>query len=130
MRIAKTRGQSTAEYAIVIALVVGALVVMQVYVKRGVQGRFKDTTDDYVQTLGNNADWNNLGSTCSSVTYAGSADYKQWEYDKLSGKRTRNIQQQDTTESRTAAGQVTRNITEQNTGASGDYQKYDYKMGN
>jgi len=35
--------QSTAEYAIIIAIVVGAIVAMQVFVKRGIQGRIRDT---------------------------------------------------------------------------------------
>ena len=42
----KRRAQSTLEYALVIAVVVGALVAMQVYVKRGVQGRLKSAADD------------------------------------------------------------------------------------
>lgn len=41
----KKRAQSTAEYAIVLALVVGAVVAMQVYVKRGINSRIKDTVD-------------------------------------------------------------------------------------
>lgn len=39
------RGQSTAEYAILFGLVVGALVAMQVYIRRGLQGRVKDAVD-------------------------------------------------------------------------------------
>ncbi|MFH0854905.1 MAG: hypothetical protein V1869_00075 [Candidatus Omnitrophota bacterium] len=39
------KGQSTAEYAIVIGLVVAAVVAMQVYVKRGLQGKIKDAVD-------------------------------------------------------------------------------------
>lgn len=39
------RAQTTAEYAIVIALIVGAVVAMQVYVKRGLQGRMRDAVD-------------------------------------------------------------------------------------
>ena len=39
------KGQSTAEYAIVIGLVLAAVVGMQVYVKRGMQGKFKDASD-------------------------------------------------------------------------------------
>lgn len=39
------KGQSTAEYAIVIGLVIAAIVAMQVYVKRGLQGRVKDAVD-------------------------------------------------------------------------------------
>lgn len=40
------RGQSTLEYAIIIAVIVGALISMQVYIKRGVQGRLRQATDD------------------------------------------------------------------------------------
>ncbi|MBM3244957.1 MAG: class III signal peptide-containing protein [Candidatus Omnitrophica bacterium] len=39
------RGQTTAEYAILIALVVAAAMAMQIYVKRGLQGRVKDVVD-------------------------------------------------------------------------------------
>ena len=39
------KGQSTAEYAVVIGLVIAAAVAMQVYVKRGIQGKMKDATD-------------------------------------------------------------------------------------
>lgn len=39
------KGQSTAEYAIVIGLVIAAVVAMQVYVKRGIQGKMKDAAD-------------------------------------------------------------------------------------
>lgn len=40
------RGQSTAEYAILIGVVIAAVVGMQVYVKRGLQGKVKDVTDN------------------------------------------------------------------------------------
>jgi len=36
------KGQNTAEYAILIALIIAAAVGMQTYVKRGLQGRVKD----------------------------------------------------------------------------------------
>jgi len=40
-----SKGQSTAEYAIVIGLVIGAAVAMQIYVKRGLQAKMKDAVD-------------------------------------------------------------------------------------
>lgn len=40
------KGQNTAEYAILIALVIGAAIAMQTYVKRGIQGRVKDEVVD------------------------------------------------------------------------------------
>ena len=39
------KGQNTAEYAILIAVVIGAIVAMQLYVKRGLQGKVKDVSD-------------------------------------------------------------------------------------
>lgn len=39
------KGQGTAEYAILIGLVIGAIVVMQVYIKRSLQGKVKDAAD-------------------------------------------------------------------------------------
>lgn len=44
-RTNRTKGQSTAEYAIVIALVLGAAVGMQTYVRRTLQARVADATD-------------------------------------------------------------------------------------
>jgi Flp pilus assembly pilin Flp len=40
------RGQSTLEYAVLIVVIIGALLTIQVYIKRGVQGRLKQATDD------------------------------------------------------------------------------------
>jgi len=40
----KRKGQSTAEYAILIGLVIAAAVAMQIYVKRGLQARVHDAS--------------------------------------------------------------------------------------
>ena len=42
----RQKGQSTLEYAILIIIIIGALLSIQVYIKRGIQGRLKDATDD------------------------------------------------------------------------------------
>lgn len=42
----RKKGQSTLEYAVIIAVVVAALVAMQTYVKRGLQGRLRQASDD------------------------------------------------------------------------------------
>jgi len=39
------KGQNVLEYSILIALVVGAAIAMQTYVKRGLQGRVKNAVD-------------------------------------------------------------------------------------
>lgn len=40
------KGQSTLEYAILIIIIIGALLSLQVYIKRGIQGRLKSSADD------------------------------------------------------------------------------------
>ena len=40
------RGQSTLEYAVLVVVIIGALLTIQVYIKRGVQGRLKSAADD------------------------------------------------------------------------------------
>ncbi len=40
------KGQSTLEYAIVVAIIVGGLLAMQFYVKRGWEGKLKTAADD------------------------------------------------------------------------------------
>ncbi|MBZ0165293.1 MAG: hypothetical protein K8I00_00700 [Candidatus Omnitrophica bacterium] len=42
----RKKGQSTLEYAILIIIIIGALLSIQVYIKRGVQGRLKGAADD------------------------------------------------------------------------------------
>ena len=38
-------GQSTVEYAVLAAVVVGALLAMQIYLKRGTMGKLREATD-------------------------------------------------------------------------------------
>ena len=43
----KTRGQSVAEYAILIGVVIAAIIGMQLYVKRGLQGKTRAVMDAF-----------------------------------------------------------------------------------
>lgn len=45
----RIRGQSVLEYAMIIAVVVGALLAMQIYMKRGLQGRLRESSDEIGQ---------------------------------------------------------------------------------
>lgn len=40
------KGQSTLEYAIIIAVVAGALLAMNIFMKRGVEGKLRSSTND------------------------------------------------------------------------------------
>jgi len=42
----RQKGQSTLEYVILIIIIMGALLSIQVYIKRGVSGRLKSAADD------------------------------------------------------------------------------------
>jgi len=57
LKLNKKKAQTTAEYAIVIAIVVGAVVAMQVYIKRGLQGRIKDAVDFTGDNLSTNTNF-------------------------------------------------------------------------
>ena len=46
------RGQSTAEYAIVVGIVIAAIVGMQLYLKRGMQGKMKAVSDHMASVTG------------------------------------------------------------------------------
>lgn len=41
-----TKGQSTLEYAAIIAVVVAAIVALNVYMKRGIEGHLRNASDD------------------------------------------------------------------------------------
>jgi len=45
LRLMRSKAQSTAEYAIVIGLVIAAAIAMQVYVRRQMQGKIRDATN-------------------------------------------------------------------------------------
>lgn len=42
----KKKAQSTLEYAVLIIIVIGALLSIQTYIKRGIQGRLRQASDD------------------------------------------------------------------------------------
>lgn len=44
-RLFSKKAQSTLEYAVIISLVVASLLAMQIYVKRGMQGKLRESTD-------------------------------------------------------------------------------------
>lgn len=45
MWLRERKGQSTVEYAVVIAVIIAALIAMQIYMKRGTMGKLRDATD-------------------------------------------------------------------------------------
>ncbi len=66
----RRKGQSTLEYAVLIIIIIGALLVMQNYVKRGLSGRIKSATDD----IGDQFSAGNTNVTKYVTTTAGTRD--------------------------------------------------------
>jgi len=85
------KGQSTLEYAVLIAGIVGAVLIFRPYVQRAVQGRFKESSDRIGYKFGGEAE--------ESITNSMTA----WEETGTSGETT------ETTEIYDAVG--TQNIT-------------------
>lgn len=127
MNIFDKKGQNTAEYAILIALVIAAAVAMQTYVKRGMQGRVHDASDSFYDkvTTGAATDWNKI-----STTTAGTLANKQYEPTELSSQSTQEtVVGEGKNYEKTgmaAGGTVTRESVQTTKQANTDYQKYDY----
>jgi len=65
MFCARSKGQSTLEYAILLGFVVAALIAMGVYMKRGAEGRLRESTDQ----IGAQYDARNTESEYTTVTH-------------------------------------------------------------
>lgn len=78
------KGQNTAEYAILIALVVGGVIAMQTYAQRALQGRirdasvqFRDSTGDIGNTLQYEPYYTNTQTNMSKTSTATDTYYDQ-----------------------------------------------------
>ena len=63
------RGQSTLEYALLIGVIVAALIAMQVYMKRGVQGKIRDATDQIGDQYSPGYTTGTVSTTTQSTTH-------------------------------------------------------------
>lgn len=55
MKLYRDKSQSIVEYAMILAVAVSAIVGMQVYVRRGLQGRLRDSSDFLVEKINKEA---------------------------------------------------------------------------
>ena len=75
----RNKGQSTLEYAVIIAVVAAALLLMQIYFKRAVQGKMRESTDDIgkqydIVTTSGSVTKNTTGITIQRVGLAGTGE--------------------------------------------------------
>jgi hypothetical protein len=47
MKFGRKNGQSVLEFTVLLLIVIGVFIAMNLYVKRGIQGRWKATLDDF-----------------------------------------------------------------------------------
>lgn len=113
------KGQNTAEYAILIALVIAVAVGTQTYVKRGLQARMRDESRELTTNLSTAAEWGTISTKPATLS-------EQWEPNALA-KRTSQEVTVDRAESTLAtAGTVTRDTTRTSAQKTGDFQSYNY----
>lgn len=76
----KTRsGQTTAEYAIALGVVLAALVAMQVYVRRGINAQMRAGVDEFTQAGSTDRSWLNNTDIRTGDVKLGSAPQSQYE---------------------------------------------------
>jgi len=95
------RGQNTAEYAILIGVIVAAAIAMQIYVRRGMQARIKDAVDYSLTNPGTNV----------FIHSQYEPEYMESDYETTSST--------DSTESMARGGSITRGITNEYTQRTG-----------
>jgi len=84
------RAQSTLEYALIIAAVIGALLAINAYMKRGVQGRLRESSDQ----IGKQFDASNFTSTRTTV--GGGTTVTTETRDTSTGSTTSQVSQGET----------------------------------
>ena len=102
----KIKGQTTIEYAILLALVAGAVIAMQTYVKRGFQAKTKDTVGWFVGQT------NELGTS--------------FQYEPYYLESSFNTERDSSMSSGLAVNEVTQNGTQNITRDTAGYQQMDY----
>jgi hypothetical protein len=116
------KGQSVAEYALIIATIIIAISSIQTYIKRGLQGRLADASDDFVNGVAT-APWDPLLTANPAIA-------TQFEPLEFSKQSTTDIQVDSVNFEMKTGGEMTRSVARRvlqgTTSGPKDYQKYDY----
>lgn len=105
--IKNKKAQNTAEYAILISLVVAGIIAMQTYAQRALQARVKDAS-----------------AFMTAVNLEGLGNTSQYEPYYLSSEY--NSTREDTATKQLGSGLVAKNLDAEATRAAGGYQQSDY----
>lgn len=105
------KAQSVAEYAIFISMMVAAIAMMQIYIKRGLQARYMNAAHDLVFQLNDPSIWlkdDTPGSIDISTTPV-TVNY-QFEPDELESLKTQRVLEDKLVYKMEKGGNVTRDI--------------------
>lgn len=95
MFLKRIKGQSTAEYAVVLSLVIAAVIGMQIYVKRGLQARVKAGTDSFIKAGENFSFAPPAGEQgLTAVTYTALSQYEPYYQESKYDTYAENIEQE------------------------------------
>jgi Flp pilus assembly pilin Flp len=119
-RLRNRKAQSTAEYAVLIGLVVAVVITMQTYVKRGWQARVKAESDTMFNVATNGALWGGIGIAPTPTSVK-----SQYEPTLVARSSTENVTTDKDTLSMQEGGKVTRSFERGSSQGKGDYQLYD-----
>lgn len=119
----KSKAQSTAEYAVILAVVIGAAVAMQTYVKRGLQARQKAGTDAFA---GITATFESTGGPGGSTEFAALDQYEPYYLESSYDRYQENVEQEHM-----GVGKVVKEkVSDMSATAQGGYQKQSVAAGN
>ena len=99
------RAQTILEYTVILIVIVGVLIAMKDYIKRGIQGRWKAATDDF----GDQYDPQNVNSTINYATQVNAVSMvtvTNGEYQQADGQWTNRVDTSNSIETKTGFTQV------------------------
>lgn len=114
------KAQSVAEYAVFISMMIAAIAMMQLYLKRGIQARYADGADEIIGCL-TRLDWTDI-----SITPVTPMASKQYEPSEIESRKTQRVVEDKLIYKMEKGGKVTRDIITRTENEKGDYIKYDY----
>lgn len=123
------KAQSVAEYAIFISMMIAAIATIQLYIKRGLQARYADGTDQIVTNLADPALWLKTswpGSVDISTNPVTITTGKQYEPYGIDSRKTQWVKEDKLNYNMAIGGNVTRDIITRTENQVTDYVRYDY----
>lgn len=123
LKLFNKKAQSTAEYAVLVGLVVAAAIGMQTYVKRGLQERMHQAALAHEDKVQNDGGWEAVTGVPGG---GGGAPTTQFESDFLVSRSTQNVRQDDANSTMQKEGNITRSFDRKTEGETGDKQVQKY----